>query len=103
MKIITNKMKYSFILKFNDISNDDINKLCDILIDNKIKFNILKSDRELKENQKYKKVINKAIKYIEDNARYYIDEDEGLVFYIEEKEETFYNNLLDILKGVEYE
>ena len=55
----------------------------------------------LKENQKYKEVINKAINYIEDNARYYSDEDEGLVFYIEEKEETFCNNLLDILKEVD--
>ena len=56
-----------------------------------------------KENQKYKEVINKAINYIEDNARYYSDEDEGLVFYIEEKEETFCNNLLDILKEMEHD
>ena len=60
------------------------------------------SDLE-KENQKYKEVINKTINYIEDNARYYSDEDEGLVFYIEEKEETFCNNLLDILKEVEHD
>lgn len=87
-------MKYSFILKFNDISNDDINKLCDILIDNKIKFNILKSDRELKENQKYKQVINKAIKYIETHKR----KDEFL-----ELNEWGTRDLIDILKGVEYE
>lgn len=60
-------------------------------------------DKLKKENKKYKEVINKTINYIEDNARYYSDEDEGLVFYIEEKEETFCNNLLDILKEVGHE
>lgn len=56
-------MKYSFILQFDNISNDEINELGKILIHNNIKYHVLKSDMELKENQKYKEVINKAIKY----------------------------------------
>lgn len=60
-------MKYSFILEIDDISKDDINELFNILVDNKIKFNVLKSDKELKENQKYKEVINK-IKFICDKV-----------------------------------
>ena len=60
-------MKYSFILEIDDISKDDINELVNILSDNKIKFHVLKSDKELKENKKYKEVIDK-IKYICDKV-----------------------------------
>ena len=60
-------MKYSFILEIDDISKDDMNYLISVLANNHIKFHVLKSDKELKENQKYKEVINK-IKYICDKV-----------------------------------
>lgn len=59
-------------------------------------------DEVLKQNQKYKEVIDKAIKYINDNSWYFNDEDSGAMFCLEEeKEETFCNDLLSILKEVE--
>lgn len=57
-------MKYSFILEIDDISKDDINELVNIFSDNKIKFHVLKSDKELKETQKYKEVINELRNYL---------------------------------------
>lgn len=62
-------MKYSFILEIDDISKDDINELISVLSDNKIKFHVLKSDKELKENQKYKEVI-KEINILCDDFTY---------------------------------
>ncbi len=52
-------MKYSFILEIDDISKDGMNELISVLANNHIKFHMLKSYKELKENQKYKEVINK--------------------------------------------
>ena len=87
-------MQYSFILEIDDISKDDINELVNILSDNKIKFHVLKSDKELKENQKYKEVINKAIKWVQD----YMEEWD---FY----DEVYHDltDLLNLLKEVEHE
>lgn len=51
------------------------------------------------ENQQLKDVIDKAIKYINDNSWYFNDEDSGAMFCLEE--ETFCNDLLSILKEVE--
>ena len=49
--------------------------------------------------KEYKEVIDKAIKYIDDNSWYYNDEDSGAMFCLEEeKAETFCNDLLKILK-----
>ena len=87
-------MKYSFILEIDDISKDDINELVNILSDNKIKFHVLKSDKELKENQKYKEVINKAIDLI--NHDYVYDSNAF-------EDRTFQQDLLKILKEVEHE
>lgn len=58
-------MKYNFILEIDNISKDDINEFISVLANNHIKFHMLKSYKELKENQKYKEVINKAIEYLE--------------------------------------
>ena len=91
-------MKYSFILEIDDISKDDINELVNILSDNKIKFHVLKSDKELKENQKYKEVIEKVKDYINDVSIHtdnYFDLNNNL--WIREVE------LLDILKEVEHD
>ena len=56
----------------------------------------------LKENQKYKEVINKAIKYIEENKQHEYRNGNFNECYLElnEKEMT---ELLDILKEVEHE
>lgn len=55
-----------------------------------------------KENQKYKEVINKAIKYIEENKQHEYRNGNLDEYYLElnEKEMT---ELLDILKEVEHE
>lgn len=95
-------MKYSFILEIDDISKDDMNELISVLANNHIKFHVLKSDKELKETQKYKEVINKAIKYIEENKQHEYRNGNFNEYYLElnEKEMT---ELLDILKEVEHE
>ena len=56
----------------------------------------------LKENQKYKEVINKAIKYIEENKQHEYRNGNFNECYLElnEKEMT---ELLDIIKEVEHE
>lgn len=56
----------------------------------------------LEENQKYKEVINKAIKYIEENKQHEYRNGNLNEYYLElnEKEMT---KLLDILKEVEHE
>lgn len=93
-------MKYSFILEIDDISKDDMNELISVLANNHIKFHMLKSYKELKENQKYKEVINKAIKYIEENKQHEYRNGNLDEYYLElnEKEMT---ELLDILKEVD--
>ena len=93
-------MKYSFILEIDDISKDDMNDLISVLANNHIKFHVLKSDKELKETQKYKEVINKAIKYIEENKQHEYRNGNLDEYYLElnEKEMT---ELLDILKEVD--
>ena len=87
-------MKYSFILEIDEISKDDMNELISVLSDNKIKFHVLKSDKELKENKKYKEVINKAIKWVQD----YMEEWD---FY----DEVYHDltDLLNLLKEVEHD
>ena len=85
-------MKYSFILEIDDISKDDINELVNILSDNKIKFHVLKSDKELKENQKYKEVISKAIKHVSSLS----SRGRDCMIYADVKKD-----ILDILKEVD--
>lgn len=93
-------MKYSFILEIDDISKDDMNDLISVLANNHIKFHVLKSDKELKETQKYKEVISKALKYIEENKQHEYRNGNLDEYYLElnEKEMT---ELLDILKEVD--
>lgn len=91
-------MKYSFILEIDDISKDDINELVNILSDNKIKFHVLKSDKELKENQKYKEVIDKAKKLHNEFAS-----KNSLLIFENNNLIDFMNNLINILKEVEHD
>ena len=79
-------------VKFDTYEFDELSYTC-LLCD--IRMIIL-------ENKKQKEVIDKAIKYIDDNSWYYNDEDSGAMFCLEEeKAETFCNDLLKILKEVE--
>lgn len=87
-------MKYSFILEIDDISKDDMNDLISVLANNHIKFHVLKSDKELKETQKYKEVINKAINKLGIYADKMTDNANAYAICVD---------LLDILKKVEHE
>ena len=89
-------MKYSFILEIDEVSKDDINELISVLSDNKIKFHVLKSDKELKENQKYKEIINKAIELL-GNYKHYSTPDEEQ----NSDNEDLVNKAFNILKEVE--
>lgn len=62
-------MKYSFILEIDEVSKDDINELISVLSDNKIKFHVLKSDKELKENPKYYKIAVDRLNGINANGQ----------------------------------
>ena len=95
-------MKYSFILEIDNISKDDMNYLISVLANNHIKFHVLKSDKELKETQKYKEVINKAINYIEENKRHEYRNGNLNEYYLELNEGKM-TKLLDILKEVKHE
>lgn len=90
-------MKYSFILEIDDISKDGMNDFISVLANNHIKFHVLKSDKELKENQKYKEVINKALKLNEKiiNMRY-----QGFSY---EQYKPYLLRQQNILKEVEHE
>lgn len=90
-------MKYSFILEIDEISKDDINELISVLSDNKIKFHVLKSDKELKENQKYKEVINKLKQFCDNDDNFFI-----LDAYSQDDVYEIQDVLLSILNEVEY-
>ena len=91
-------MKYSFILEIDDISKDDMNDLISVLANNHIKFHVLKSDKELKETQKYKEVINKLKQFCNNDDNFWILDaySQDDVYEIQEK-------LLDMLNEVEHE
>ena len=89
-------MKYNFILEIDNISKDDINELISVLANNHIKFHMLKSYKELKENQKYKEVINKLKQFCNNDDNFWILDaySQDGVYEIQEK-------LLDMLNEVE--
>lgn len=110
-------MKYSFILEIDDISKDDMNDLISVLANNHIKFHVLKSDKELKETQKYKEVIDKLkdklMKYFEvgrDSYFYVLTRDKSAFDYgtmsfddFKEFSEEQIDDIIDFLKEVEHE
>lgn len=59
-------MKHSFILEINEIPIDEISVLINILLDNRIKFRVLKSDNKVTKN-KYEEVIDKAKELVNDS------------------------------------
>ena len=61
--------KISFIIEFDEVSKTQEEQLTEFIEKTGIKFHVLKNDNYLKKYEKYKKVINKAIKFI-DNYMY---------------------------------
>ena len=80
------------LVKYDTYEFDELSYTC-LLVDIKML---------LEENKKYKEVINKAIKYIEENKQHEYRNGNLDEYYLElnEKEMT---ELLDILKEVEHE
>ena len=80
------------LVKYDTYEFDELSYTC-LLVDIKML---------LEENKKYKEVINKAIKYIEENKQHEYRNGNFNEYYLElnEKEMT---ELLDILKEVEHE
>lgn len=85
-------MKHNFILEFYEMSNDETNELYNILGDKKIQFNVLKSNPELRAEQKYREVIDRARVLVNNVYNSLENPDKPIKFYEE---------LLDILKEVE--
>ena len=61
--------KISFIIEFDEVSKTQEEQLTEFIEKTGIKFHVLENDNDLKKYEKYKKVINKAIKFI-DNYMY---------------------------------
>ena len=58
--------KISFIIEFDEVSKTQEEQLTEFIEKTGIKFHVLESDNDLKKYEKYKKVIDKAVKYIDD-------------------------------------
>ena len=108
IKIEANKIKIPLITE-EDIKSIDnnLNSIIEEFIELRIKDKDLALSqyiiqKQQKENKKYKEVINKAIKYIEENKQHEYRNGNFNEYYLElnEKEMT---ELLDILKEVEHE
>ena len=67
--------KYSFIIEFDEITDKQINNLTDYFNNNEIKFQVLKSDYELK---KQKEVIDKAIETLEKGITFCENDSQGI-------------------------
>ena len=92
--------KISFIIEFDEVSKTQEEQLTEFIEKTGIKFHVLESDNDLKKYEKYKKVIDKAVKYIDD-LRDESAERQG--FYNCFPDDLYIpdiNELLDILKEV---
>ena len=58
--------KISFIIEFDEVSKTQEEQLTEFIEKTVIKFHVLENDNDLKKYEKYKKVIDKAVKYIDD-------------------------------------
>lgn len=91
----------SFILEFYEVNEKQLNKFNELLEDTMIKFQILKSDSELKEIANLEKALNEIREYIDNNSWHYSMDDGSVNFVIEEeKEESFCNDILQIIDKV---
>ena len=68
--------KISFIIEFDEVSKTQEEQLTEFIEKTGVKFQVLESDNDLKKNQKYKEVIDKAIEYINKmfNTGFYNDD-----------------------------
>ena len=58
--------KISFIIEFDEVSKTQEEQLTEFIEKTGIKFHVLENDNDLKKYEKYKEVIDKAVKYIDD-------------------------------------
>lgn len=58
--------KISFIIEFDEVSKTQEEQLAEFIEKTGIKFHVLENDNDLKKYEKYKEVIDKAVKYIDD-------------------------------------
>ena len=77
--------KISFIIEFDEVSKTQEEQLTEFIEKTGIKFHVLENDNDLKEYEKYKEVIDKAIEYLEQPYRDNFDYSKS--------------QLLEILKG----
>ena len=92
--------KVSFIIEFDEVSKTQEEQLTEFIEKTGIKFHVLENDNDLKKYEKYKEVIDKAVKYIDD-LRDESAERQG--FYNCFPDDLYIpdiNELLDILKEV---
>ena len=92
--------KISFIIEFDEVSKTHEEQLTEFIEKTGIKFHVLENDNDLKKYEKYKEVIDKAVKYIDD-LRDESAERQG--FYNCFPDDLYIpdiNELLDILKEV---
>ena len=92
--------KISFIIEFDEVSKTQEEQLTEFIEKTGIKFHVLENDNDLKKYEKYKEVIDKAVKYIDD-LRDESAERQG--FYNCFPDDLYIadiNELLDILKEV---
>ena len=92
--------KISFIIEFDEVSKTQEEQLTKFIEKTGIKFHVLENDNDLKKYEKYKEVIDKAVKYIDD-LRDESAERQG--FYNCFPDDLYIpdiNELLDILKEV---
>ena len=87
--------EYSFIVEFDEMSKNQINKLWEYLSERNIKFHVLKDEDLKNENQELKKQQKEFIDYLEDGI--YTIEPKGTLinFYCD------YDSEEDYIRGVE--
>ncbi len=95
----------SFILEFDETNDKQLKYLLEYLIDNDIKYHVLKSDYELAKEKVYKRDKDNLIKYLENKITGYemqfsqINGDYGL---LNPKIEA-YEDILERIKSGKYE
>lgn len=58
--------KISFIIEFDEVSKTQEEQLTEFIEKTGIKFHVLENDNDLKKYEKYKEVIDKLIKYLQE-------------------------------------
>ena len=86
--------KISFIIEFDEVSKTQEEQLTEFIEKTGIKFHVLENDNDLKKYEKYKEVIDKLIKYLQE--KYDSSSLCGIVLNF-----TEFEDIKDLLKEVE--